>query len=241
MYVESVHIKNFRLFEDVVMSFERATTVIVGRNNSGKTSLTEVFDKLVGDKAIDFTLEDFSASACDGFIAAKTLKDRGASAEKILTALPKITVRITIRYDDTEAEFGPLSPFIIDLDEDCTQAIVHMEYRASLATIDALFDVPPAIKDEDANHRLLAGLRTSLPRAYSAQLTAIDPTDADNQRSLEKRFLTELIGAGFVRAQRGLDKTTAGGPNVLGRLLEVSSRRRLLKLRLPATNRLSRS
>jgi putative ATP-dependent endonuclease of OLD family len=55
-------VRGFRLFEDVEISVEASSTVIVGRNNSGKTSLTEVLDRFVGDKAGQFRLEDFSAS-----------------------------------------------------------------------------------------------------------------------------------------------------------------------------------
>ncbi|NVI09696.1 ATP-dependent endonuclease, partial [Paraburkholderia sp. JPY454] len=39
------------------------TTVVVGRNNSGKTSLSEVIRRLIADGSAQFQLEDFS-SAC---------------------------------------------------------------------------------------------------------------------------------------------------------------------------------
>ena len=42
MNITSAKIKNFRLLSYVELALEMKTTVIVGRNNSGKTSLTEV-------------------------------------------------------------------------------------------------------------------------------------------------------------------------------------------------------
>jgi predicted ATP-dependent endonuclease of OLD family len=46
MRITRVAIRNFRLLEKVELSFDENTTVIVGRNNSGKTSLTELFRRL---------------------------------------------------------------------------------------------------------------------------------------------------------------------------------------------------
>lgn len=43
MKIEKVEINNFRLLKNTSLSLQEKTTVIVGRNNSGKTSLTEIF------------------------------------------------------------------------------------------------------------------------------------------------------------------------------------------------------
>ena len=67
MHIQKIEIKNFRLLEDVGLSLENRTTVIVGRNNSGKTSLSELFRRLLSDKSPYFRLEDFSLSAHEKF------------------------------------------------------------------------------------------------------------------------------------------------------------------------------
>ena len=59
--LSNVRIDGFRLLESVEIAIERGATVIVGRNNSGKTSLAEVFDKFLGEHVGAFRLEDFSA------------------------------------------------------------------------------------------------------------------------------------------------------------------------------------
>lgn len=61
MRVESARIKGYRLFEDEVISFDESTTIIVGRNNSGKTSFVELFYKFLGSgKSATFSIDDFS-------------------------------------------------------------------------------------------------------------------------------------------------------------------------------------
>ena len=56
MRISQVEIKNFRLLADVELVLEDQTTVIVGRNNSGKTSLSEVMRRLLSDGNVAFQL-----------------------------------------------------------------------------------------------------------------------------------------------------------------------------------------
>ena len=50
MHISKIAINNFRLLKEVVLCIEEQTTVIVGRNNSGKTSLTEFFRRLLEER-----------------------------------------------------------------------------------------------------------------------------------------------------------------------------------------------
>lgn len=56
MRIDKVRIKNFRLFEDIEISLDENTTVIVGRNNSGKTSFAELFRRLSSENSPSFHL-----------------------------------------------------------------------------------------------------------------------------------------------------------------------------------------
>ncbi len=62
MRISQVEIKNFRLLADVELVLEDQTTVIVGRNNSGKTSLSEVMRRLLSDGNVAFQLENVCIS-----------------------------------------------------------------------------------------------------------------------------------------------------------------------------------
>jgi len=83
MRIEKVRIEGFRLLEDVEIMLEQKSTVIVGRNNSGKTSLTDVFDRFAGEAGPRFRLEDFSTGIRSKFVAAKALRGGGASPEAL--------------------------------------------------------------------------------------------------------------------------------------------------------------
>jgi predicted ATP-dependent endonuclease of OLD family len=56
----SAAIANFRALENVEIQLDELITLSVGRNNSGKTSFVNLFEKSYGDD-VKFVLEDFSA------------------------------------------------------------------------------------------------------------------------------------------------------------------------------------
>lgn len=67
MKIDHVKVENFRLLRDVELGLEDQTTLIVGRNNSGKTSIAEIFHRLLSGKTLNFRLEDFSLGCHERF------------------------------------------------------------------------------------------------------------------------------------------------------------------------------
>jgi len=211
MQIEKVRVEGFRLLQDVEIMLEVNSTVNVGRNNSGKTSLTDVFDRFFGETGARFRLEDFSAASRSKFFNARALREKKASPEEILAVLPKIVLTLTFAYDSHASSLGPLAPFVIDLDVASTKAIVRIEYGPTLATLHTLLDIPSAAEGIDPNTHFLRSLRDTLPKAYSIQVCAIDPTDKTNRRDFEgTSALAALVQCNFVRAQRTLDHARHG-------------------------------
>ena len=60
MHIERIKIKNFRLLQDFSIDLQKDLSLVVGKNNSGKTSLLKVMDKFINGNENKFTFEDFS-------------------------------------------------------------------------------------------------------------------------------------------------------------------------------------
>lgn len=222
MWIEKVRVEGFRLLHNVEIMLEDNSTVIVGRNNSGKTSFTDIFDRFTGETGARFRLEDFSNTQRERFFNAKELRNKDAKPEDVLAELPTLSLTLTFRYDSAAPNLGPLSPFVIDLEVGSTTAIVRVEYRATLTTIHTLLDVPPAPKGVEPRTHFFRSLRDTLPKAYSTHVFAIDPTDDTNRRDFEgTAALAALLQCNFVRAQRTLDHAKHGDADVIGKLLSA--------------------
>src|SRR3546814_21067741 len=90
MRIVRARIENFRLLRDVEVGFEQRTTLIVGRNNSGKTSIAELFRRLLSGGSLAFRLEDFSLGCPESFWQALQTYRADPPAADVLGQLPSI-------------------------------------------------------------------------------------------------------------------------------------------------------
>lgn len=110
MQIERVEIQNFRLLQNVGLGLEDGTTLIVGRNNCGKTSIAEVFRRLLSDRTPSFRLEDFSLGSHEEFWTAFNAFHGGIARSDVAAMLPVVRVTLDISYDVDAPDLGPLSP-----------------------------------------------------------------------------------------------------------------------------------
>ena len=89
MKIRGISVQNFRLLENVEICLEDDTTLIVGRNNSGKTSLTELFRRLLDERSPEFRLEDFSLGTHERFWEALGLSRAGEEDDVVRHSLPR--------------------------------------------------------------------------------------------------------------------------------------------------------
>jgi len=220
--IKGVEIQNFRLLRDVAVGLEDRTTLIVGRNNSGKTSIAELFRRLLGEKSPSFKVEDFSLGCHEHFWTAFEAFLAGAVAPDIVALLPSIKVTIDITYDVNAPDLGPLSDCIVDLDPNCSEARLVLTYGPRPTAPATLF-ADLAVGEDLAVNRstLFRALGSRVSGAYAASLEAVDPNDPTNRKSLEPKTLTALVRGGFINAQRGLDDDTHRERDVLGKVVEV--------------------
>ena len=47
MYIQKIHIENFRLLKNVDIVLDKSLTLIVGKNNTGKTSVAHLLQSII--------------------------------------------------------------------------------------------------------------------------------------------------------------------------------------------------
>ncbi len=225
MHIQQIDIKNFRLLKEVSLSLEAGTTVIVGRNNSGKTSLTELFRRLLSANSASFKMEDFSLPVHEDFWRAYQKRQNGEDESVVRETLPAIEICLSVNYESNTASYEPLNEFIIDLEPDCTEALIKIRYELKKGKLDALFE-NIEFEDEastDERTTFFKTIKDRIPKFYDTTIYAEDPNDNTNRKDLEARNLHALLKSDFINAQRGLDDATDKGgvnQNILGSILE---------------------
>lgn len=224
MHIKNVEIKNFRLLKDVELTLEETTTIIVGRNNAGKTSFTELFRRLLDENSPKFNLEDFSIPVHDHFWLTFIKWTEDKENLTIRESLPAIEITLTLSYDLEMDNLGPLSELIIDLDPTSSEVVANIKYQLKEGGISLLFEgmsysgIHETIVQE--KKKFFRMLKERLPKLYTPSIFTIDPEDYSNQKKIDFSKFKCILQTNFINAQRGLDDTTHRDRDVLGKVVE---------------------
>jgi len=222
MKIKSLAAENFRLLSKKNKNeifLDDVFTLMVGRNNTGKTSFIELVDKFLADN-ITFEFADFSISSYKNFKAAYEIfkeyielaaEENEENAEEVNklrddleNELPSISLEITIEYKDDD-DTSHLQPFLTQLKSDCTELILQYEYYCK----DPVDFFKKYEKQKDKID-LIKFIEKNFSNNYSNRIWTVDPTDKDNRflidnKNNRKSKLKKLLSASFIFARRDLD------------------------------------
>ncbi len=104
MNINTIQCKNFRILLDSKFDFNQSLCLMIGRNNTGKTSFMVLFEKFLHNIRFDFN--DFSVD----------LREKILNIEQN-TDVTKLAIQLilNIKYDEEE-DLSNLSEFIVDLE-----------------------------------------------------------------------------------------------------------------------------
>ena len=215
MKIKSARIKNYRLLKDVYLSLDKRTTLIVGRNNTGKTSLAEIFRTFLSSAGPKVRYEDFNQSCLAGFEDALNGLKVNDKEEDIRRLIPTIELELRIDYKDDENDYGVLGDFIIDLDDTLFETCILVSYQLKDGKIKDFF----LTLDTADRKKYFSDLKSLINQHFEPVIYAIEPTNPNNKVRLEFSAFKRLILSGLINAQRGLDDETHNERDVLGRSL----------------------
>lgn len=124
MYISKININNYRLLKNTSIDCEKELSLIIGKNNCGKTSLLSALNKCIGSKSANGNFEyfDFSTSFQN-----KLYNLVSTSREFSEDELKGIQVDLYIVYDEND-DLTNLSKLMLDLDPDNKIVILRFLY-----------------------------------------------------------------------------------------------------------------
>ena len=124
MHISKVNVFNYRLLNQTSVSCEKDLSLIIGKNNCGKTSFLSVLSKCIGNKSEvgNFDFNDFSTLFQKKLY--KVVKGESAFQEEELTG---IRVDFYIEYNEND-DLTNISKLMLDLEPQNTTVILRFEY-----------------------------------------------------------------------------------------------------------------
>ncbi|MFF1321358.1 AAA family ATPase [Streptomyces chartreusis] len=230
MQLTHAEVINFRALEKVDVRVDLKATLIVGRNNSGKTSFVNLFEKFFGEEDTRFVLEDFSTyriadieQARQIFGEAQAHASRGdtETGEDLLAKaydlVPAIRLVLTIQYTEDD-DLAALTGVILDLDDTCFE----VKIEAALAVArphDFLNDFWSASQREQFDR--IKWLRKNFSDYFAPAYRAVSPLDENVRKEIKRGAAESILSVKFVYAQTKMDDTPSDKARTLSKTFEA--------------------
>lgn len=229
MKISAIEIKNFRLLTDFHLDLESDLSLVIGKNNTGKTSLLSALEKLVAEKS-KVTFNDFNVE----------LRDKLRSLISGTEAIPNekdyeplgMELKLFITYNE-EDDLGQVAPLIMSLAPEDNQIILGFEYKISHAQITSFHEDFQADKDNYEDDALL--YLSEKQQRYFGNITRKSYLSTDHKiytdLTKEKIPLNEVISFRAISAKRNVtnkenDKTLSGQTAIIYKITEESEQQK---------------
>lgn len=121
MHITRIEVDNFRLLKDFSIDLEDELSLVIGKNNTGKTSILSVLDKFLNEKS-KFSYDDLNIdfkNELEGLIKSADIPEE---------FIPKgIKLKIFIEYNEND-DLSNVSRVLMDLDPDNNKIVLGFEY-----------------------------------------------------------------------------------------------------------------
>lgn len=208
MKLAKIIIKNYRLLANAELEVDPKTTLIVGRNNTAKTSCFSCINKILSNDPSPFSFNDYPLQKRNSLYENVNLfMTKKISVEDLCKQIDPISVEFVVNYalDDPEDNLGALSPFIIDLDMDTTTAMIRVEYKLKAdeknirSTFEKLYNKSiPNLAD------LQKVIKDNFQKLFEMVFYAINPNNLKDIQKKSRKELMDLFPAYFIHAERRL-------------------------------------
>lgn len=192
---------------DAKLDVDAKTTLIVGRNNTAKTSCSSCINTVL--QGSDFSYNDYPLSKRESlhnlFLQ---FMEKKLSYEDLCEKIETISVEFLVDYslDDPDVKLGALSPFIIDVDVDTTTALIRVEYQLKIDENklwelfkESCYSDGKFSPQTEEMHDVLANNFTKL---FGLTIYAVNPKNLEDRQVKSHRELEDLFPYYPIPAER---------------------------------------
>ncbi|MDD4376312.1 MAG: ATP-dependent endonuclease [Clostridia bacterium] len=201
MKIKKITIKNYRLLKCATLDLEDDLSLIIGKNNTGKTSFISLVKKFLSNKNT-FSFNDFNLDFQEEII--EVIKKKLDNPEEYNDL--KILMKIIIEYDENDS-LKNLSEFLIDLSEDNNKVILQFEYTLDFEKYLEL------VKDYDLfNTKTAKSEQEFLSEFVGNYFRCIKKSvDLDGSNEIIIGDVSKVLDVEYISAQREVESNDANG------------------------------
>lgn len=204
MILKKMEVKNFRLLKDFKLDFKDELSLVIGKNNCGKTSALIILDKILNSSKIiweDINLE-YQKELYQKIISFDISK------QEEIPSLEAINLRLFIEYNDNDS-YANIQKFMMDLNPD--NNIIVLEF-ISLIPIKKIIELKNIINEKNIEDfksfskfmsKNFANFfeTKKYSRGFDAELNQIT---RDRSEEIDNKDIQKVIKVAGIRADRAV-------------------------------------
>jgi len=242
MKIFKIEIENYRLLKEFSMDLEKELSLVIGKNNTGKTSVLSILNKfLTPSERNKFFFDDFNIDF------KKELKEKVKAGDAIAeNDYKQLAIRLRLFIEYTKADnLSNISRVMMDLDPDNNVIVLGFEYALDYNGYTHLrreyqeFEKKEQQKEQDKPGYQIRGIADFLQSNHAAYFKpgkcslayepATQKASADTYIDLEteKISIADIINFKYISAKRevtnkDIDKTLSGQTSRIYRRTETN-------------------
>lgn len=204
MILKKMKVKNFRLLKDFELNFKDELSLVIGKNNCGKTSALIILDKMLNSSKLmweDINLE-YQKELYEKIIGFDL------SEQKKVTSLEAVNLQLFIEYNDNDS-YTNIQKFMMDLNPDNNTIVLEFVSLIPIMKILKLKDIINEKKFDDfVSFSRFISKNFSLffeTKRYSIGFdVALNQITQDRSEEIDNKDIQKVIKVAGIRADRAV-------------------------------------
>ena len=199
MKLESANIKNFRMLKNLDIDFEDVLSLVIGKNNVGKTSFLSILQKFLAESKPEFTFEDFNVEMQNEILSYEQSNKTPEEYKE-----PALSLKLCISYKETD-NIGKASLLLLDLDSEMHNLVVMFEYVLVYEKYLRLIKDYAEFKASGVNRSFDYYIKKHINKYFSTRIRALEYGNEENFKLINNDIVNSIISIQIIGAKRDVD------------------------------------
>lgn len=219
MKIKKISVKNYRLLKEFSLDTEDELSLVIGKNNCGKTSLLTVLENFLSSDKSKFVFHDLNSDAQQKF------KAEFENSELNSNSSLACSMKLYVCYSEDDS-LANIAKFFVNLDPEQNTVIFEFSYEMVYEDIVKLRADYQIFQQVDINKdkTIIDYLNQYHKNYFHIRKRSLDPTDEKTSVDIkDDDGLSRVIAFRYIKAKRDIDNVEASGGRNSGTLSRLSA------------------
>lgn len=199
MKLESAHIRNFRMLKEMDIDFEDMLSLVIGKNNSGKTSFLIVLQRFLSENKPEFVFEDFSLGVQQKILELENKLLKAEEYDEI-----SLSLKLIISYKETDS-LRAASKLFLDLDSSKTHLVILFEYVLMYEKYLKLVKDYAEYRGKGIERDFQYYISNNMRKYFDIRIKALEYGNEGNFKIITNEVVQSIISMETIWAKRDVD------------------------------------